>query len=156
VLDVYDEKVRGVSGRIGRPLSWPDYSRGSLAYTIESVDFTNVRPGTPLGGVAIGRPQLTSTFQTTFLRNSTNNPFYPTRGTRLSLDDQFTGGPFGGDLSFTSHRYEGRIYLPSIVKRFTSMFRLRVGVVGAYPWHPTATPDYARFRLGGGQTLDPL
>jgi len=156
ILDEYDERLRGVSGRIGRPLPWPDYSHGSLSYTIERVLFTNVRDGITLNGIKVGVPQLTSTIQGTVLRNSTDNPFYPRKGTRLSVDGQFTGGPLGGDLNYLIWRTEGRAYLPSIVKRFTTMVRLRLATVSTYPWIGGTIPDNVRFRLGGGNTVDPL
>jgi len=132
ILDEFDQKRRGVSGRIGRPLPWPDYSRGSVSYTFEGLEFSNVRTGIQLGGITVGKEELTSTLETSFLRNSTDNPFYPTHGTRLSSNDEFTGGPFGGDLNYHRHRWEGRVYLPSIVKHFTTMMRLRLGTVNGY------------------------
>ena len=156
ILDQFDQKRRGVSGRIGRPLPWPDYSRGSVSYTFEGLKFTNVRSGIQLGGITVGKEDLTSTLETNFLRNSTDSPFYPTKGTRLSANDEFTGGPFGGDLNYHRHRYEGRVYLPSVHKRITTMMRLRLGTVNGYTWIKGIVPDYARFRLGGGNTPDPL
>ena len=156
ILDEFDQNRRGVSGRIGRPLPWPDYSRGSVSYTFEGLKFSNVRSGIQLGGIRVGKEELTSTVESNFLRNSTDNPFYPTKGTRLSANEEFTGGPFGGNLNYHRHRYEGRAYLPSIQKRLTTMVRLRVGTVNGYPWIHGVIPDYARFRLGGGNTPDPL
>ena len=156
LLNEYDLRRRGGSARIGRPLPWPDYSRGSVSYTLENIRITNVRDSLLLTGVEVGVDQLTSSFEINFLRNSTDNPFYPTRGTRLSANEDFTGGPLLGDLHYHSHRYEGRAYLPSLLKGVTTMARLRVGIMGQYPWKDTAVPDYARFRLGGGNTIDPL
>jgi outer membrane protein insertion porin family len=156
ILDEYDQRLRGLSGRIGRPLPWPDYSHGSMSYTIERVLFTNVRQGITLNGITVGRPQLTSTLQGTLLRNSTDNPFYPTKGTRLTVNGQFTGGPFGGDLNYLIWRTEGRAYLPSVLKRITTMVRLRVATANTYPWIGGTVPDNVRFRLGGGNTVDPL
>ncbi len=156
ILDEFDQKRRGISGRIGRPLPWPDYSRGSVSYTFEGLRFTNVRTGIQLGGIRIGEEELTSTLETNFLRNSTDNPFYPKKGTRLTANDEFTGGPFGGDLNYHRHRYEGRAWLPSIHKGIATMVRLRLGTVNIYPWKNGVVPDYSRFRLGGGNTIAPL
>lgn len=156
ILEEFDQKRRGASGRIGRPLPWPDYSRGSISYTFEGLKFSNVRTGVQLGGIRVGSEELTSTLETNFLRNSTDNPFYPTKGTRFTANEEFTGGPFGGDLNYHRHRYEGRAYLPSVHKRLTSMFRLRLGTLNGYQWIGGVVPDYARFRLGGGNTPDPL
>ena len=149
-LQDFGQKRRGLSGRIGRPLPWPDYSRGSVSYTFEGLTFSDTSAGISLGGLKVGKEQFTSTIETNFLRNSADNPFYPTQGTRLSLNSEFTGGPLGGDLDYTRHRAEGRVYLPSVLKRFTTMARLRVGFLAG------SAPNYTRFRLGGGNTLDPL
>jgi outer membrane protein insertion porin family len=127
-----------------------------VSYTLENIRITNVRDSLLLAGVKVGVDQLTSSFELNYLRNSTDNPFYPTRGTRLTANEEFTGGPLGGDLSYHSHRYEGRAYFRSLLKGVTTMVRLRVGLMGQYPWKNEAVPDYARFRLGGGNTLDPL
>jgi outer membrane protein insertion porin family len=156
ILTEFDERRRGGSVRIGRPLPWPDYARGSLSYTLEKIRITNVRDSISLTGITIGKDQLTSSLESNFSRNSADHPMYPTRGTRLTLNDDFTGGPLGGDINYHSHRLEGRLWLPSFSKRFTTMARLRVGAVGKYPWQSGPVPDYARFRLGGGNTPDPL
>ena len=157
-LQEYTQKRRGISGRIGRPLPWPDYSRGSVSYTFEGIEFSNLDTSLvrQINGITVDKEQLTSTLETNFLRNSADNPFYPTKGTRLTANDEFTGGPFGGELHYHRHRYEGRVYTPSLVKRVTSMFKLRLGTVNVYPWKGGVVPDYARFRLGGGNTPDPL
>ena len=152
----YDQRRRGASARIGRPLPWPDYSRGSVSYTLENMRITNVDSSLTIAGVSANTDMLTSTVEFDFMRNSTDNPFYPTRGTRLTVNEEFTGGPLGGELHYFRHRYEGRVYVPSLLKSVTSMFRLRLGSVGQYTWRSDVIPDYARFRLGGGNTIDPL
>lgn len=152
----YDQRRRGGSVRIGRPLPWPDYSRGSVSYTLENMRISNVDSSLTIAGVSTNTDMLTSTLEFDFVRNSTDNPFYPTRGTRLTVNEEFTGGPFGGELHYYRHRYEGRVYTRSALKSVTSMFRLRLGSVGQYTWRHDVIPDYARFRLGGGNTIDPL
>ena len=155
-LTEFDQRRKGGSARIGRPLPWPDYSRGSMSYTLESITIDNVRSTISLNGITIGKPELTSSLNFDFSRNSTDNAFYATKGTRLTANEEFTGGPLGGDLSYHKHRYEARAYLPGILKGITTMTRLRVGLLGTYPWKHGTLPDYTRFRLGGGNTLDPL
>ena len=83
-------------------------------------------------------------------RNSQDNPFYPTRGTRLSWTTELAGGPFGGSINFHKHRVEGRAYLPSVLKSVTTMLRARVGMVDQYRDQNYQVPTYERFRLGGG------
>lgn len=158
-LDLFTEKRVGGSARIGRPLGWPDYSRGSISYQLEDVTITQLgstltpQDSIALIGVSVNEPVLTSTVNLSFLRNSTDNPFYPTRGTKLSIEDELAGGPFGGHVEFHKHRIEGRLYLPSIFRSWTTMFRGRVGIIGQYA---KPVPPYETFRLGGGTTPDPL
>jgi outer membrane protein insertion porin family len=160
--DLFDEKRRGASMRIGRPLPWPDYTRGSVEYRLEDVtirqtgDVITPEDSVALIGVPIGEAVRTSSMQLNGLRNSTNNPFYPTTGTRLSLSTELAGGPFGGSVNFHKHRIEGRAYLPSFTKAVTTMLRGRIGLLGEYADQNSGVPPYERFRLGGGTTPDPV
>jgi outer membrane protein insertion porin family len=152
----------GGSGRVGRPLPWPDYTRGSLTYSLEDVtiqidkETLTAQDSLVLAGLKNGQAVLTSSVETTVSRNNTDNPFYPTKGSRLTLDDEFAGGPFGGHVQFHKHRVEGRLYLPSLLKKATTMLRARVGLIGRYGDQSKPVPLYERFRLGGGSTIDPL
>lgn len=163
-LDLYDERRAGGSVRIGRPLPWPDYSRGSVSYSLEDVTIKIDKPDSlftaqdsiVLRGLENGVPVRTSSVATYFLRNSTDNPFYPTKGSKFTWDTELAGGLFGGSVNFHKHRLEGRGYFPSILKGVTTMVRARVGFIGQYADQHLATPLYERFRLGGGTTPDPL
>jgi outer membrane protein insertion porin family len=165
VRDFYREKRVGASGQIGRPLRVPDFSHVAFSYRLESVTYdslttvlaTSVQDSITLEDINPGVSRLTSNFTFSFTRNNTNNPFYPTRGTKLSLVDEFTGGPFGGTISFHKHRIDGRVYLPSIMRGITTMVRARVGLMGEYANENLGhVPAYEKFRLGGGSTVDPL
>lgn len=165
--DLYREERRGASGRIGRPLPWPSYTRASLGYSLEDVEIKALNgqsslTGLPVAdsialvGIPVGKPQRTSSATTSFSRNSTNNAFYPTKGTSSTLDDEFAGGPFGGAVNYHKHRLEGRWYFPSFVKGVTTMVRARVGLLAGYQGQSLEVPPYERFRLGGGSVPDPL
>ena len=158
--DLYREKRLGGSGRIGRPLPWPDYSRGSVGYSLERVTIDALEDenkGLPsVIEPILAQDGVRSSVETTFLRLSTDNPFYPTRGSRLTANDEFSGGPFGGSVNFHKHRFEGRLYMPSLLKGVTTMVKARVGLIGEYGDQNLQVPEYERFRLGGGTTPDPL
>lgn len=160
--DIYEEQRVGASVRLGRPLPWPDFSRGSIGYRLEDVTITSPtevlspQQEAALAGINIGEATLTSSVELSFQRNSTDNPFYATRGTRLYVTSEFAGGLFGGSVDFNKQRVEGRAYLPSLFRSFTTMLKGRVGFVGEYRGQTTEVPPYERFRLGGGTTLDPL
>ncbi len=160
--DLYTEKRVGGAGRIGRPLPWPDYARGSVSYSLEDVTITELGTATSaadsalLANLSVGRAVRTSSTTLAFVRNSSDNPFYPTKGTRLTLESEVAGGPFGGSVDFHKHRLDGRLYLPSFTRHVTTMLKVRMGFVGEYLDQHRAVPTYERFRLGGGTTLDPL
>ena len=160
--DLYKEKRRGGSVRIGRPLPWPDYSRGSIGYSLEDVTISQyaasptLQDQVVLAGISTGHPVRTSSLNLDFNRNSQDNAFYPTRGTRLILSSEFAGGPFLGAVNYIKNRMEGRIYLPSVHKRLTTMLRARFGVLGIWAGQHAGVPPYERFRLGGGSVADPL
>ena len=161
-LDLYKEVRRGGSVRLGRPLPWPDYSHGSVSYNLEDVTISQFgstlsgQDSIVLAGIATGHPVRTSSVILDFSRNSTDNAFYPTRGTRLTWSSELAGGPFQGAVSYIKNRVEGRIFLPSLLKRVTTMVRARVGVLGIWSGQQTAVPSYERVRLGGGTVADPL
>ncbi len=160
--DLYKEQRRGGSAKIGRPLPWPDYSRGAIGYRLEDVTISqfgttlNAQDSIALSGIRPGTPLRTSSVDLDFNRNSTDNAFYPTRGTRLGWSSELAGGPFLGSVSFIKNRVEGRLYLPSFVRRVTTMVKARVGWLGIWLDQRAALPPYERFRLGGGSTVDPL
>ncbi len=158
--DLYEEKRVGGSVRLGRPLPWPDYSRGSIAYRLEDVTISGqnftLQDSIAFSGQPLGVAVRTSSVETVFNRNTNDHPQYPTKGTRLDLNDEFAGGPFGGKVNFHKHRYEGRVYFKSPIKGVTTMLRGRLGILGGYADQSSAPPVYERFRLGGGSTADPL
>jgi outer membrane protein insertion porin family len=159
--DLYLEKQVGGSARIGRPVPWPDYSRVSVSYQLEGVQLDslgllNAADRSALAGVNFGRMVTTSSIELGFLRNSADNPFYPTHGSRLSLSTELAGGPLAGEVTYHKHRIEGRVYFPSLIKGVTSMAKARIGMLGDFGDPRHEAPLYQRFRLGGGSTTDPL
>jgi outer membrane protein insertion porin family len=162
--DLYREDRRGASGRIGRPLPWLDFTRGSIGYQLEDVKISAIgdlatlseQEKLAIAGLPVGKVQRTSSVTTDVVRNSTNNAFYPTRGSRLSLDQEFAGGPFGGTVHYNKHRLEQRWYFPSLLKGVTTMVRARGGLLAGYAGQHEPPPSYERFRLGGGSVTDPL
>ena len=104
-----------------------------------------------LAGIATARPVRTSSVLLDFSRNSTDNAFYPTRGTRLTWNGELAGGPFLGAVNFIKHRAEGRVYLPSLLKaRHHHGARRGSGCWASGRGSTVAVPHYERFRLGGG------
>ncbi len=166
VNDFYDTRVKGFAVRLGRPVPGTRYTRASLRYAYNQTTLRNfdtfyidtldrLERELGAGGVEFQRldkvdwPQTESGVTLSLVRNSTDNPFYPTRGSRVSLRHELNGGPFGGDLDYQRVLLDYDWYqaLPANL----------VFHVGASSGHLLAygdteqVPDYVRFRMGGNR-----
>ena len=154
-LDFYNRKDVGGSIRLGRPLRWPDYTRGIVSYDLRDVtlrDFVAPRAGEPPNLATLRAthwPRRVSSVTLTFNRNSTDNPFYPTRGSRIILTNEVAGGLLGGVEAFYKETFENKSYT-KLGGPFVLMLRGKTGFLGG-----GSVPDYERFRLGG-TTVDYL
>jgi outer membrane protein insertion porin family len=152
----YNEKRRGFTVSVGRMLPKIRYTRGTIVYRLEGVetDVTSFNASPQLLALETAGEQFTSSIEFGLSRNTTNNPFYPTRGQRAQLTSQFAGGPLRGDFDYNQTRLDTRWYKHSFLKDAAHMLRLRLGGVGAYS-NGDSIPVYERFRLGG-ITIDGL
>ena len=148
-LDFYDRKDVGGGIRLGRPIPWPDYTRGVISYDLRDVSLTDIRaasPGEPSNLATLREsdwPRRVSSVTVTFTRNSTDNPFYPTRGSRLQWSNEIAGGFLGGVEQFMKQTVDLKNY-SRLAGPFTLLLRGKAGFLSG----PTV-PDYERFRLGG-------
>lgn len=145
----YDDRRRGASVRVGRPLPWFDYTSGFVRYSYERIELTNFSGGYQGPLLTIAWPQRTSSVALTLLRNSTDNPFHPSMGTRSLLTTEFNGGWLGGDVSY--QRYEADFqWYESLFWKFVLELRFGFGVLDSWQ-SPKGVPDYERYRLGGNR-----
>jgi len=149
-LTDYTETRRGFALSIGRPVPHVRYVRASAQYRLEGVSIrvTAVNPSPQLKALETQGEQITSSIDFGLTRNSTNNPFYPTRGQRGNISSQFAGGPLLGDFNYNQTRLDSRWYKKSFLQSAAHMLRVRMGAVGAYA-KGDSVPVYERFRLGG-------
>jgi outer membrane protein insertion porin family len=150
ILDIYTERRRGGSLRLGRPwfFSWPDFSRIYFSYTLEELEFADFGglDETSINFLTSGAGTI-SQVAVTFRRNSTDNPFYPTVGGILNWRAQVAGGPLGGDLHFIKNILDVRHYFVPFWKP-TLMLRFRMGHVTGIR-AGDRIPGNETFRLGG-------
>ena len=149
-LTDYTENRRGFALSTGRPVPHVRYLRASAQYRLEgvSINVTAINPSPQLLALETQGEQITSSVELGLNRNSTNNPFYPTRGQRGNISSQFAGGPLLGDFNYNQTRLDSRWYKKSFLKSAAHMLRVRMGAVGAYA-KGDSVPVYERFRLGG-------
>lgn len=149
VYDYYDRKDVGAGFRFGRPLGWPDYTRALVSYELRDVTLSSFRPyavGEPpdLQSLRDTRwPRRVSTVGLTFTRVSTDNPFHPSRGSRITWVNNWAGGILGGVERYYKESLENRSYT-RLTGPFILMLREKAGFLGG-----PVVPDYERFRLGG-------
>lgn len=166
IRDFYDTRVAGFATRVGRPIPGTRYSRASVRYSLTETTLRNFDPfyvetldelerelGT--GGIEFQRldkvdwPQTSSSVTLTLSRNSTDNPFFPTRGSRSTGSWEVSGGPFGGDLDFQKYLVDYDTYQP-LPGRLAFHLGTSVGYLARFG-SGDSVPDYERFRLGGNR-----
>ena len=152
-LDFYDEKTRGFSINLGRPWFFrtPDYSRVFLSYSLEDLEFANFSSLDERSEAYLRASNGTvSRLTFSFARNSTDNPFYPTGGSRTTFRSEFAGGLFGGEVDYLKPSVDHRNYFVPFWKP-TIMLRHRLGYLLGYS-RGANLPANETFRLGGTRT----
>ncbi|MFH1618573.1 MAG: outer membrane protein assembly factor BamA [bacterium] len=148
----YAEKRTGGRVRLG-PRFQDDKYHINLAYGYEKISIANVTEvfkGTLAEGTSV-----TSSISVEFVRDTRDNIWDPTRGTKLSLGVEFTGGPLQGDVDY---------YKPSMgaswnyklfsIGDYPFVFALanRFGFVGRHS-DTKSIPVFEKYFLGGPDTV---
>jgi outer membrane protein insertion porin family len=145
----YSDRRTGFSVRVGRPVPFLDYTSISVRYSLEEVELSNFSPLYRGPLLETQWPQRTNALGLTLFRNSTDNPFHATTGTRTTLNTRWTGAALGGDVNI--QRYEAEFsWFQSLQWKFVLELRQTMGVVNGYA-SAAQVPDYERFRLGGNR-----
>jgi outer membrane protein insertion porin family len=164
--DFYESRVRGFSLRLGRRIPGTRYSRMGLRYELSETRLDQFSPsyvaylddleqslGTsdlPFQRLdKIPWPQTKSSLRLTLSRNSTDNPFFPTSGSKTSYSVELAGGPLGGEIEFQEHMLSHSYY-----QRLPAGFAMHVrGFFGLLHGlnDPDYVPDWERYRLGGNR-----
>lgn len=145
----YSDRRTGFSIRVGRPFPWLDYTTVSVRYSLEEVELADFTVGY-VGPLRFETwPQTTSSIGLTLFRNSTDNPFHPSMGTRTTLNARWTGGVLSGDVDIQRYEIDMSWY-QSLIWKFVLELRENIGVVDGYA-SGSAVPDYELFRLGGNR-----
>jgi len=147
----YTDRRIGFSIQVGRPFPWLDYTRVFASYRFEKVKLYDFSIDYPETGILrrMKWPKNKSSIMFGFTRNSTDNPFHPTRGSIASLSAEFTGGPLQGNVEYM--RYMGQLsWFRNLFWKFTYHLEMNAGVIDGYT-SPSQVDDFERFRLGGNR-----
>ena len=106
----FDRFDKSVSAGLGRPLYWD--IEAHLGYTFQDVEIKNVANQVALFlTLQEGRTSTTSGYFT-LLRDTVNNPFDPSAGTRVTGKVEYATEALGGDLNFIKYTGLARHYFP--------------------------------------------
>jgi len=154
----YDEERVGGAITIGKPLPGPN--RVSLRYQLVSTDIRDVADTNAY--VYVDSPDETfffdesedaieSSLRLRLMHDTRDNPFVPTRGNRLILSGELTGGVLGLDRDLWNLELTTAHYYPLWWRHVISL-RTRWEVVDAYG-DTDEVPLADRLFLGGGRTV---
>ncbi len=164
--DFYESRIRGFSLRLGRRIPNTRYSRVGLRYELSETRLSNFSASyvaylndleQSLGTSDLpwqrldqeDWPQTKSSIRLSLNRNSTDNPFFPTSGSKSSYSLEWAGGWLGGEIEFQEH-----VLSHSMYQRLPGGFALHTrGFFGLIHGLKTAddVPDWERYRLGGNR-----
>ncbi len=153
-------KVTGVSASLGRRVKWPDdFFTVSTGISYQRYDLFQFNSRSL--GFATGDAN-SFTFNTTFARNSVNQPMYPRNGSSISLSASFTP-PFSlwRDINYETAPAEERYkwleyhkwnfdskYYLTLTGKLVLAARAHFGYLGTYTSKTDVGP-FERFQLGG-------
>ncbi|MEO1008981.1 MAG: outer membrane protein assembly factor BamA [Planctomycetota bacterium] len=146
-FDDFDRQRIGAGVGVGRRFGqrW----QGTLSLSGEQVTINDIPPDRPVDIFEAGGTSVLDSIGVSVSRSTLNDPFLPTRGTRISLGaDQ--AGALGGDWEFTRLTARGVVYVPireDFLGRATvANFSSRLGYI---PQSTSAVPVFERFNTGG-------
>lgn len=151
-ISAYTERRTGGKITLG-PRFEEDKYKLTTSYTYEKVRISDV-DSLYLGELAEGT-SVTSSVYVEFARDTRDNVWDPTRGSRASIGLEYAGGPLQGHVNYykPSFSYSYNLKLFSIDDYpFVLAIANRFGFVGRFGDTPRV-PVYERYFLGGAETV---
>ena len=141
--NAFDYRKTGMAVRGGHPLT--PYSRLFLTYKYESTRLGNVLDTTVEADVENG---IASSVKITWVYDSRNHRFEPSRGAFLSLGSEYVG--LGGDKKWWQNEIDGR-YFRRVYKDLVFRYRLFASKLGKID--SQKIPRSEKLSLGGARNL---
>ncbi|MFH0948356.1 MAG: outer membrane protein assembly factor BamA [Elusimicrobiota bacterium] len=143
----YKEGRRGGDIRIGKPLS--DISSLNFTYAYEEVEVFDI--DSDLTSQITASKDVSSSLTSAISRDTRDNVFDPTRGSRNSISVKLAGGPLGGTLNFYKPTLTTSKFIPTLWK-FVLGLNSRISYVKEFS-PSNEVPIYERYFLGGADTV---
>ena len=148
--DYYEIYRTGGALRLGRPIPKFDYSRLYWQYRLEERNLKIDKDKRNLFSSYFLNQEgkrLQSSMSFTLVRDSRDNIFHATQGSKTSLRAEFAGAYLGGKIDFQKYEIESSWYY-TIVDPFVLMIKSSYGVIAGYT-QKGVVPLYERFYPGG-------
>jgi outer membrane protein insertion porin family len=146
--DTYNLDSKGFGATLGYPL-WP-YVTGYVGYRFSINNVNDILPSASRYVKDQRGETTTSGVSLTLTRDSTDDPMFPSTGSKNSASVEYTGGPLGGDVSFTRYGVSSAWFFPLPLDTVIGV-RGRMGTI--HENDGKEVPVYERYVLGGINTL---
>lgn len=144
----YSYKVTGGDIRVGKELT--QKIRAYLMYKLETVDVFDVTDDASFYVLSQEGKRLTSAVGVTFARDTRDEVFAPSRGSKQTLMIMDAGGILGGDNYFVKALFTTSWFFPLPLK---TVYNLRAQLGSIQPYGGREVPIYEKFFVGGLTTV---
>ena len=148
VFDTYSYKITGGDVHLGKDLT--NKLRLDMLYKLEKIDIYDVTLDASDSIKDQAGKATTSAISATFLTDTRNDYFAPSRGSRSSLFLQNAGGPLGFDNWFLKGTLDSIWFFPLPLNTVLSL-RGKMGI--AEPYGGKTLPLYEKYYVGGAGTI---
>jgi len=146
--DSYDLDSKGFGITFGYPLR--EYVTGYIGYRLSTNSISNLDPIVSFLIQAQEGSRTTSSITTTLVRDTTDEPIFPSRGSKNSISLEHAGTILQGNTSFTRYEASSTWFFP-LFREVVFGIRGRGGYIQAH--EGKELPVYERFYLGGINSL---
>ncbi len=142
--DLFNRKGKGV--QVGLDVKIEDYWRAGVGWSVEQVDAAS--RGAEESENAVDHDlSMASAF---LLRNSVDDPFFPSKGMRFLFSFGFAASGLGSDIQYIKPEFEGALFFPSFGNH---VFGLGLEYRSIRPFAGSEVPFWERFYLGGERSI---
>jgi len=144
--DTYNLDSSGFGETLGYPI-WPQWSvTGYLGYRFSNDKVKDVQDSASSYVKRQAGVTTSSGLTATLVRDTTDDVFFPTRGSKNSISTEFTGGPLQGNTEFIKYFANSTWFFPAIADSVIGL-RGRIGYLQERGGKEA--PVFTRFYLGG-------
>ncbi len=149
--DYYNQQRLGSAVTIGKPLKWFFFHRVNLRYSLERFTIFDVSSNATEMIQSQEGSRNVSTLKPTFIHDTRNNIFVPSRGNKTTVSARLSGGLLGFDTDVYGFEAETTSYFPVI---FDHVLSLKVWAATIQEYGDDEdVPLFDRLFLGGARNL---